>query len=355
MKKSFLLVLTIHIFLVAKAQITVTSADMPAVGDTVRTSVAFNSESFDFAATGDGFTWDFSGLNPVSQRVDTFYAVTSTPVVFWPFFLTSADLVNTFNPAAILPGLPEALAYRFLESSNSRYQDLGYGLIFEGTPIPLKYSDADEIYQFPMNYGQSYADDATLELALPDVGYVLIERSRENTIDGWGTLTTPFGTFETLRYKSEVEEYDSLFINGSGQAIQRNYTEYHWLAQGMKVPLLQVTIDETAGNMVMYQDSARVINVGLFENQREATTLKIMPNPVYHQARLQFNAEKATSAELIIFDLHGKLVLSQSIDVHQGANEVLIETDQYFEQSGLYSVQITGKEVYFYGKMLLLE
>jgi len=88
----------------------------------------------------------------------------------------------------------------------------------------LKFNNPDEWYQFPMNYGQTYADEAALEMALPDVGYVLIERSRQNTIDGWGSLTTPYGTFEVLRYKSEVSEYDSLEMNGIGQGIYRNFS-----------------------------------------------------------------------------------------------------------------------------------
>lgn len=355
MKHLFILLISVLIFFQAGAQITITSADMPSVGDTVRTSIALNPEAFDFSQTGANYSWDFSGLNPVNQRVDTFLAVSSTPVVFWPFFITSADLANTFNPATLLPGLPDVMAYRFLENSNSRYQDLGYGLIFEGTPIPLKYSNADEIYQFPMSFGQTYSDDALLELALPDVGYVLLERSRQNTIDGWGTLTTPYGSFEVLRYKSEVVEYDSLFINGTGQAVARNYTEYHWLAQGMDVPLLQVTLDEALGNVVVYQDSARVINVGLFESQKAHTALQVYPNPASQNSKVIVDAKKATIASLSIFDQQGKMVYRDQRQLMQGQNVIFLNANQHFKGKGLYTIQIIGEEIRSYGKLLLLE
>ncbi|HOI32058.1 MAG TPA: hypothetical protein PLC47_04770, partial [Bacteroidales bacterium] len=307
MKKSILLLIAIFGFLIAHTQITITSSDMPAIGDTVRTSTAFDTDGYDFSRTGEDFNWNFGDLIPISQRVDTFLAVTSTPVVFWPFFLSSADLVNTFNPATLLPGLPDTRAYRFLESSSSRYQDLGYGLIYEGTPIPLKYNDPDEWYQFPMNYGQAYSDEAALEMALPGVGYVLIERNRQNTIDGWGSLTTPYGTFEVLRYKSEVSEYDSLEMNGIGQGIYRDYTEYHWLAEGMAVPLLQATIDEMFGTMVVYRDSARIINVGMNEKQPAISTLSIFPNPVSQSATFRLYSATASTACLTVFDQQGKL------------------------------------------------
>jgi len=355
MKHLLFLFISVFICNHAGAQITVTSTDMPSVGDTVRTSIALNPEVFDFTQTGENYSWDFSGLNPVNQRVDTFLAVTSTPVVFWPFFLISVDFVNTFNPGGILPGLPDVLAYRFLESSNNRYQDLGYGLIFEGTPIPLKYSNADEIYQFPMNFGQSYNDDAFLELALPGVGYVLLDRSRQNTVDGWGTLTTPYGTFEVLRYKSVVAEYDSLFINGTGQAVVRNYTEYHWLAQGMDVPLLQVTLDETLGNVVVYQDSARVINVGLFENEHPQTALQIYPNPARQSSKILLDVAAATLAGLSIYNQQGNLIYQEQRQLQQGQNMILLDANQHFTGPGLYFIQLTGKGIRSYGKLLLLE
>jgi hypothetical protein len=355
MKHLLILIISVLLFNQAGAQITITSADMPSVGDTVRTSIALNPEVFDFSQTGENHFWDYSGLNPINQRVDTFLAVSSTPVAFWPFFITSADLANTFNPASILPGLPDEMAYRFLESSDNRYQDLGYGLIFEGTPIPLKYSNADEIYQFPMSFGHSYADDALLELALPNVGYVLLDRSRQNTIDGWGTLTTPYGSFEVLRYKSEVEEYDSLFINGIGQAIAHNYTEYHWLAQGMDVPLLQVTLDEVLGSFVVYRDSARVISVGLSESQQAHTELQIYPNPARQNSRILVDAKKATLATLSIFDQQGKMVYRNQRPLMQGQNVIFLNANQHFTGTGLYTIQIIGEGIRSFGKLLLLE
>ena len=355
MKKSILLFIATFGFILSHAQITVTSADMPSVGDTVRTSIAIETNSYDFSRTGEDFNWNFGDLNPVSQRVDTFLAVTSTPVVFWPFFISSADLVNTFNPATLFPGLPETRAFRFLENSNSQYQDLGYGMVYEGTPIPLKFNNPDEWYQFPMNYGQTYADEAALEMALPGVGYVLIERSRQNTIDGWGSLTTPYGTFEVLRYKSEVSEYDSLEMNGIGQGIYRNYTEYHWLAQGMEVPLLQVTIDEAFGNMVVYRDSARTISVGMPERLIATADLSIFPNPVTQSATFRLDSKTAATALLSVFDQQGRLVFREEIGLTQGENLLIFDAKQQLKTKGLYTVQITGMGVYAVGKMLVPE
>ena len=63
-------------------QITITDNDMPEIGDTIRTSLAIDLTGFNYEETGQDFTWDFSGLMPLFQQVDTFVSVTSTPILY---------------------------------------------------------------------------------------------------------------------------------------------------------------------------------------------------------------------------------------------------------------------------------
>lgn len=354
--KKITLLLSLFIAINAIGQISITSSDMPVPGDTLRSSIAFNMDEFDFSRTGPDYNWNFSTLIPIEQRVDSFITVTETPVTFWPFFITSANLVTKFNPSSLLPGLPSAEAYRFLQNNNNSYTDAGYGIIFEGTPLPLKFADADEIYQFPMTYGQSWNGEAGLEIGLPDVGYLMIERSRENEIDGWGSLTTPFGTFEVLRYRSEVDEYDSLFIEegGIGQAIQRNYTEYHWLAKETGIPLLQVTIDEQVGSTAIYRDSARFITVGINTQFAERSKLTVYPNPTSNLFTISHQAKASSQAELSIYDLQGILVAKQSIALRKGENKLKLSATDYNLKSGIYTLQIIADNQLYHTKMVVV-
>jgi hypothetical protein len=340
----------------AFAQISISSSDMPSPGDTLRSSIAFNMDEFDFTRTGPDYNWNFSTLIPIEQRVDTFINVTDTPVTFWPFFLTSANLVTSFNPASLLPGLPSAEAYRFLQNTTDSYTDAGYGIIFEGTPLPLKFADADEIYQFPMTYGQSWTGEAGLEIGLPDVGYLMIERSRSSEIDGWGTLTTPFGTFEVLRYRSAVDEYDSLYIqeDSLGLGIQRNYTEYHWLAKESGIPLLQVSIDPQLGSTAIYRDSARIITVGLEAAFAETNSLKVYPNPLSNSFNISHQAKANSQAELSIYDLQGMLVAKKAVVLHKGANKLRFSAHEFNLKSGIYTIQLLAHNTLYHTKIVVV-
>lgn len=354
--KKITFLLSLFIAVNAFGQISIISSDMPSAGDTLRSSIAFNVDEFDFSRTGPDYNWNFSTLIPIEQRIDSFITVTETPVTFWPFFLTSANLVTKFNPASLLPGLPSAEAYRFLQNTNNSYTDAGYGIIFEGTPLPLKFADADEIYQFPMTYGQSYSGEAGLEIGLPDVGYLMIERSRENEIDGWGSITTPFGTFEVLRYRSEVDEYDSLFIQegGIGQAIQRNYIEYHWLAKESGIPLLQVTVDDQLGTTAIYRDSARFITVGLNPQLAEQAKLRVYPNPANRVFTISHQANSATRAELFIYDLQGMLAANRTISLQSGENLIQLSVNENNLKSGIYTIQLVADNQLYHTKMVVI-
>lgn len=347
MKKLLLFYVLLSSILV-NAQITITSDDMPSPGDTIRTSIGINTDSFDFAATGENFLWDFRALNPMVQRVDTFLSVTETPIAFWPFFIGSANLVAPFNPSQLFQGLPDAEAFRFLNNSASSFKDVGYGVLLDGTPLPLKFSQADEIYQFPMTYGQSFTSAANLEIGVPDFGYILVDRNRQNEIDGWGTLSTPYGTFEVLRYKSVVSEYDSVYIESNGQAtaLQRDYVEYHWLANQSGLPLLQVQIDAVLGNTAVYVDSARVVNVGASEFQYRKERLSVYPNPSTDFFTFKLSSESTQKATWSIFDLNGRcLVPDQDILLQAGENMVTIQVGETNLIPGSYLLLVREKSL----------
>src|SRR6185369_9997600 len=80
---------------------------------------------------------------------------------------------------------------------------------------------------------------------IPNFGYYRKQQTRTNEVDGWGTLITPFGTFNTLRVKSTLNITDSIYLDtlGFGLTIPRQtIVEYKWLAPGKKIPVLEVDI-----------------------------------------------------------------------------------------------------------------
>lgn len=336
------------------AQITVTNSDMPSSGDTIRTSLTVAIEAYDFSRTGNNFVWDFSGLTPISQDVDTFMSVTETPVAFWPFFITSANLANKINPASLLPGLPELEAYRFYNNTSSSFKDVGYGILITGIPLPLKYSNADMIYKFPMNNGTTHESASGLEVSIPDLGYIMIDRDRSCVVDGWGTLTTPYGTFEVLRLKSTVSEYDSIYIDSlqQGVPLQRNYIEYQWIGKNMGLPLLRATVDELFGTSVVYIDSLRDVNVGI-EPKQLAESFPVYPNPVQDQINFDLNFDKACQVQISVFDMSGKCYFQEnSHSVNSGDQKITLNLNTLLMPSGGYLVVVRSDKQLFTSRFI---
>ena len=247
-KNILLTLLVIICSFFVKAQITITSADMPNVNDNIRVSVKNELAEFDPTATGANYYWDFSNLVPDSQRLVQFVSPISTP-----YFFFAASSYGTQNytpdqfPFALLGSAPTNV-YDFYKETSASFAMTGQGLTVNGLTIPAFYSSNDIIYKFPMNYGNVDSSSSGFNLPLPSIGAYGKKQFRKNTVDGWGTLVTPYGSFNTLRVVSEIQASDSIYLDtiGFGFSIPRQVRyEYKWLTQGKKIPLLQ--IDATQG------------------------------------------------------------------------------------------------------------
>lgn len=307
----FKLILLFLCSFTASAQITIDQSDMPVPGDTIRKSNALNFYQFDFSETGPGFTWDFSGLLPIIQTVDTFVAVTETPIFYWPFFLLSANIAS---PQADSPfeQIPLTDLYTFYKNSEDNFRDVGFAATVFGLPLPFNFDLDDVIYDFPMNYGNVDSSQSGVEKEIPGLAYVLLDRYRVNTVDGWGDLITPFGEFEVLRLKSEVQEYDSLYIDSLniGIPINLSYIEYKWMAKGMKLPVLKAT-ENIFGVVVEYLDSIRDLTVSIPVHQKTHNEkLLIYPNPVKQQVNIGFFMEYDSQIQLSVYSPEGKKQVS---------------------------------------------
>lgn len=358
MKKSALLLFSLLFMTQLFSQITITSADMPASGDTIRTSIGVNPGGiYDFARTGNNLIWDFTGLENIGQQVDTFLTVTQTPIIFWPFFLTSANLARKVSGAGLIPGLPVENAFQYFNKTSSAYSDIGTGLVFSGLPIPLKYTDPDVLYRFPMSVGFQDTVDSYLEVSVPDLGYLMVDRNRINIVDGWGVLKSPYGEFEVLRLKSIVSEYDSIYIDslGVGFPIQRDYIEYKWLGQGFGIPLLQVTIDTLLQTEnIVFVDSIRDINVGIGNLAIQPRKLKVWPNPAANYIELIVPEVDDRFLSIRLADFSGRTCFVIYVSEKKPVNiPIRIDLSSYGLSGGVYILTVQGREKVYTSKLLI--
>ncbi len=327
------------------AQITITNADMPDAGDSVRVSFALTTGSVDHTLTDTNYVWDFSSLIPYAQERVEF----NSPTAF-PFNFLSDMAVTSYTPDS-LPGLgaiPSNLT-DYYKSSSSSYRQVGSS--FDYVPIgsfsiPLFYSAQDYVYRFPLNYGDMDTCDAAYGLGIPGIGYIGQDRHRENYVDGWGILITPLDTYQVVRIRSVVNAVDTISLDTTSPGftiVRPTEIEYKWLSPGMKLPVLEVDCQilfsaEVVTN-VIFQDSLRgnLWQVSVAENEMNQT-VSVYPNPASGEIVVQYVLSGNDDATLQISDLNGKIVQTEALDSGNSAGIVKIDVSSL--TPGMYFIKV---------------
>jgi hypothetical protein len=345
------------------AQVVITSDDMPVPGDTVRKSNTFILEGIDYEPGGPDQTWLFDELTVVSQRVDTFVNVSETPGIYQIFFnnqfiypdykATVALKLRTFNA---IPGLVLDDSYLFIKNTDEEIREVGYGVTLEGVPLPIQFQEIDTIYRFPLEYGDVDSAQSMFEVDLPDLGYLMMSKTRRNTVDGWGTLTTPFGEFQTLRVKTEITEYDSLYSDslGIGIPVTRNYIEYKWLANGYPEPILLVTDEAGIGVTASYIDSVRSTFLEIPEISKPRFEFTLFPNPCRDYISVSYELEEETDVTIAIFSIYGNEIRRfTQIRQESGFYNQILYLKENGIRNGIYLIRLTINNIPYVRRMVV--
>ncbi len=331
-----------------RAQIVIDSIDMPFPGDIINISTGLNIDFIDYTETGEDFTWDFSSLIPVYQTADTFVSPSQTPFTYQFFFMGRTNLAYRYMQDLPIPDFELKNVFYYYKNSHTNYNNAGYAASLNFLPLPFVLSTPDVIYRFPLEYGDQDSSVSGLVYNLPETAYLSIDRKRVNKVDGWGELTTPFGTFDVLRMTSEVTEYDSIYIDSleMGVPVNRQYTEYKWLAKGQKIPVLKITSD-VSGLIVTYTDSVRVDYDAVHEKFINKGSLQIYPNPASTEVFIEFELSKPGDIEIALLGMSGAHFYSL-VETHlkKGINQSRISLKNTFIPNGAYLLVIrSGKQL----------
>ncbi|HLP18680.1 MAG TPA: T9SS type A sorting domain-containing protein [Chitinophagales bacterium] len=328
------LILLFFSFTTLRAQITITENDFANANDTVRMSVAYWDPFLDFGATGTNYNWDFSSLDWQSQYVDeyknttsvgTTYAITFSNLSFNPYRCNIAKAAD--NQLTTLPIVSSVFTdgYNFYFKNASFYRQRGIGMKVAGFPTPIPMTHADTIYRLPIAYGNRDSSFSDYLVYVPNLGLYTHRQRRWNEVDGWGTLTTPFGTFDALRVVTEIRGTDSIYVDTLGAGIKVDgdiIREYKWFGKDQKNPLLQ--INTQAGifgqiqgfefvTRIIYRDSARFRPTGIWDAQQDEIELRVYPNPASDVFYIAMPAD-INIATMRVTDISGKLMLEREIN-----------------------------------------
>ncbi|MCK9400463.1 MAG: T9SS type A sorting domain-containing protein [Bacteroidales bacterium] len=344
------------------AQIVITSDDMPVPGDTVRKSNTAILDSINYQQGGPDQTWLFDELTVVSQQVDTFVNVSETPAIYQIFFNNQFIYPDYKSTVALkmaqftaIPTVELTDSYLFIKVTDEDMREVGYGVTLEGVPLPIQFQQIDTIYRFPLEYGDVDSAHSLLSIDVPDLGYLMISKFRKNTVDGWGTLTTPYGEFQTLRVKTEIVEYDSLYSDslGMGMPLIRNIIEYKWLANGFPEPVLQVT-EEGFIITASYIDSIRSGFLNVPEVKNRMYDFSVYPNPSKDYLSVSYELFEDADVKLSVYSIYGTEMkrFAQTRQERGLYNRVLYLKENGF-RPGVYLIRLTIDNVPYVKRILL--
>lgn len=354
-KNTFFLCILLILSAKTKAQISLAMGDFANAGDTVRLSQMTNS-NLDFVSTGTNYTWDFSSLTASTQSLKEY-----TPIGFGSFLILAtygpfagSYAATYFNLTTELP-IDQLSAFlpiqisdlsQYTKRANSGITSIGYSINVQGQGVPFKSDTIETRYSLPLTFGDVHDSRGYTFVDLnpaADIKYIQ-HRQRHTEVDGWGTVTTPLGTFPALRVRHDIYEIDSIYQTffGTGSwigtpAIDR--TEYEWWTNGKKEYLLKVVASNFNGNQnissIEFQQQYLGLDAGLTELTNE---LVLYPNPTED---LCFFESNLAVNDVIFYNQMGEKVATSSFNGVQNA-----WMDMHDLSPGVYTCQLhTNKGV----------
>ena len=349
------------------AQITITTADMPSASDTFRLSTTIDSQGLNPVLSGANFNWDFSTLVPDSQRVDTLFPVGSTPFLYQVFFN------NPFSPSynasyakrgfeiSIPPAVELTEVFNYIKNSSSASDNVGFGANINGVPASVKNTPIDKEYIFPMDYTNGTTSTTSLsefELTVPTLGHYGQGMERITSVDGWGSLVLPNGTYNVLRVKSVLTKVDTIYIDQfmTGFTTPRpEEIEYKWLAAGTGIPVLKVVTNAGIVSQIEYQDDFYTpVNV---KEQAIMNSVVVFPNPTKHHLVIDYNSSVSGDLKVNLKDILGKNigVVYQNFTA-KGTNKLIVNLAQHSIKPGIYFVELmVDDKAYYTEKIVVVE
>lgn len=325
--KSILFVVLMLLFVHTETigQITVNENNLVGVFEIVKRSHDdMPSASVTIGNAGASQTWDYSSIL-VESAADT--------MVFTdPSLLPGAAMYPTANLALVDE---QDSSYMFLDKNSNGLFVLGQSFYDQGQLIIFEYPTT--IITLPATMGTAYTNTANIDLYSfplgvdPDgpagphgtVDSVKVVRTIEeiSAVDAWGQLTTPLGTFATIRQNMTNVNTDSTwqFVNGSWEILSpemeiitgqsavltiTNYSVLWWSDDpAARFPVLEMSHDN-AGTVMSAAWLKETPTAAL--NTDVLNEIRVYPNPA--SEKLTIDAAIAEARSYAICNVLGSVI-----------------------------------------------
>ncbi len=279
---------------------------------------------YDWVAPGNSGAnqaWDFSSIttHTTNNNIMT-YTITSIP----------SSISSQYSNANIF--LDYTYGGNIYNTNSTVFQSYGS---YDATSSNnnLIYQDPMDILRYPFTYGNSFTDSYN-----GSQGSKFSKATATVTVDGYGTLSLPMGTFSNvLRVYTHTVGKDS---TSSSNQVLFVRDEYRWYLPGNHYPILQNTIGNYGASN--YKDLIMLnnISVGISEIRSVIQSFNVYPNPNSGAIlNLDLNFKKNSEYTIVITDNIGRELLSVCSDKgFEGYNFKTIDVSDL--ESGIYNFGI---------------
>lgn len=313
MKKYVFFIYLLMSGLFLSAQITITQADLPILGDQIliHKDTIVTPPVYNHFQTGADFLWD---PLPVTQHESNLYVVSD------PATSPYSAVFPTSNLMLHIPGY----GLYYMKSSATELIVLGLvDSISLSSPAVIQMQSPDTVMVFPLNYNTTYTSKSMFDSKFyygqlagtffADSIRIKNVSDASALVDGWGTLVHPDGNLDVLRETKTILSKDSMWVRLQSFSMWvLAYTndsvkiEVNYHASGFGLPVFTVRAD---GSYVV-QEIDWIYNPVTSAEFTESPLFAVFPNPSGDYVTLSTIRGEAKTVE--IFDLSGKLVYSAS-------------------------------------------
>lgn len=335
--------------LVLNAQITINDTHIVGVGEAVEQSIDTIPGAITIGPSGANQTWNFTTMNESFVDTLTFSNPSSFPGVS-NFATANMGLTNSNQDSS----------WQFLNKNTTGLFVVGQTIFIQGAQTSIPFPTT--IITFPSTMGTNYSGTWSGQLIQVFIGQGGIDSARitrgstsSSVIDAWGNVTTPFGTFASIRQNVYETTVDTTWVLQSGVwsiidpftatligvtpiAFDTINTARWWTDNVVsKFPVIEMDYENNGTvNRVSWQKNSPTVGIN---DLKAALEFNVYPNPA--KDVINFTTSLENNSFISIIDITGKEVKTfgltstkQTVDVSN------LEVGIYF-----YSIKdkVTGK------------
>lgn len=361
MKKNILLFILSCWSVSIVAQITVTNATFPEVGDTLRTAIDTDPD-ISLLDAGENLTWDFSSLvGPVFEEV-----------ILDP---SEGNAAGDYPDATFLEGQPP-ISETYYKTTSTEYVSLGFSgadpigigldVIFKNSPplvervSPLNYNDQGD-YTSSVFVPFAWSDLPTAIIdsigggfpITPDSIAIEVSTERIEDTDAWGTVQLPIGNFEVLRVRrwdltdTKVKAYLPFLqwtdvtaaLAGTSPFLGLDTTlTYRFYNDVQKEPIAVVTADPMTEEPTRVRFKANESTTSIIKLHQKKPNIYAYPNPAIDKVRFDVVNLPKGKYDLKIYNILGVEVWRQQYDFYNPTDTIQLNLGNFKKGTYLYSL-----------------